>query len=96
MLGMLLNYGLNNFTYEFGVAIAGSYTLFGFFIIIMFALLLFLLNMPETIIIGSISIIVVILHAIWGGVFTTLATIVGVAYAVIAAIFMFSLFRRGD
>lgn len=96
MLGIILSFGLSNFTNEFGVAIAGSYTLFGFFILAMFAMLLFLLNMPETIILGTLSILVVILHALWGGVFTTLATIVGVVYAVMAAIFMFSLFRRGD
>lgn len=96
MMGILLSFGLSNFTNEFGVAIAGSYTLFGFFILAMFAMLLFLLNMPETIILGTLSVLVVILHALWGGVFTTLATIVGVVYAVMAAIFMFSLFRRGD
>lgn len=96
MLGIILNFGLSNFTNVFGVAIAGSYTLFGFFILAMVAMLLFLLNIPETIILGTLSVLVVILHALWGGVFTTLATIVGVVYAVMAAIFMFSLFRRGD
>jgi len=96
MFAMLVSFGLNNFMNEFGVAIAGSYTLFGFMILILFALLLFLLNIPETIILGVMSVLVVILHAIWGGIFTTMATIVGVVYGVMLAIFLFSLFRRGD
>lgn len=96
MLSLILNYGLSNFMNEFGVSIAGSYSLFGFVMIILLALLLFLLNMPETIILGVLSIFVVVLHAIWGGIFTVMATIVGVIYGVVLAMFVFSLFRRGD
>lgn len=96
MFGIILNYGLSNFMNEFGVAIAGSYSLFGFFLLIALALLLFLLNIPETVILGVLSVFVIILHAIWGGIFTVMATIVSVIYGVMGAIFIFSLFRRGD
>jgi len=93
---IILTQSIGNLFNNLGSSILGSYDLLGLFIIILLLVLMYIMEIPPLFILGSLSICVVILNVVWGGVFTKLATVGAIIFGTLMALFIVRLFTEGN
>lgn len=91
---IFLSYAISELFNTMGVSMVGNYELFGFLLLIGIMIVLFLLGLPMQLVLGMAGIMLIVFYGVWGGLFRQFATIVAIAFGVLAATLIYSIFRE--